>query len=114
MQKGHIVKISDRWYVRYWEGRSIGGIVKQKRVSFCLGAITTRGKHPPADVKDAAAEHMAVLTAAQFPQSGSLPSVSLSLAYLCSGSSGTSDHQRRSAIAISGRIISRASAPMRG
>src|SRR5262249_48783027 len=33
----------------------------------CLGAITTRGKHPPADVKDAAAEHMASVNSGTVP-----------------------------------------------
>jgi integrase len=61
MQKGHIVKISDRWYVRYWERRSVNGTVEQKRVSHCLGAVATRGKNPPADIKDAAEEHMATV-----------------------------------------------------
>ena len=53
-QNGHIVRISGRWYVRYWERRNIGGTVEQKRVSHCLGSITTRGKHPPADIEEAA------------------------------------------------------------
>ncbi len=67
MQKGQIVKISDRWYVRYWERRNIGGLVEQKRVSHCLGAVTTRGKHPPADIRDAAAEHLATVNRCSIP-----------------------------------------------
>lgn len=66
-QKGHIVRISGRWYVRYWERRNIGGTVEQKRVSHCLGAVTTRGKHPPADIKDAGAEHMSVVNGGKIP-----------------------------------------------
>ena len=68
MQKGQIVKLKGRrWYVRYWESRNIGGVVKQKRVSHCLGEVTTRGKYPPADIVDAAAEHMATVNTAKIP-----------------------------------------------
>ena len=67
MQKGTIVKISDRWYVRYWERRNISGTVEQKRVSHCLGSVTTRGKHPPADIKEAAAEHMGTINGGKIP-----------------------------------------------
>ena len=67
MQNGHIVKITDRWYVRYWERRNVNGTVEQKRVSHCLGAVTTRGKHPPADIKDAAAEHMGTVNGGKIP-----------------------------------------------
>ena len=67
MQKGQIVKISGRWYVRYWERRNVNGIVEQKRVSHCLGSVTTRGKHPPADIEDAAAEHMAAVSVEKIP-----------------------------------------------
>jgi integrase len=66
-QKGCIVRISNRWYVRYWERRNIGGVVEQKRVSHCLGDVTTRGKHAPADVSDAAAEHLAGVNRAAIP-----------------------------------------------
>ena len=54
MQSGTVVKISGRWYVRYWERRNVNGSVEQKRVSHLLGPVTTRGKHPPADIEDAA------------------------------------------------------------
>src|SRR5439155_8375098 len=66
-QNGHIVRISGRWYVRYWERRNIGGTVEQKRVSHCLGSITTRGKHPPADIEDAAEQHMATINGGKIP-----------------------------------------------
>src|SRR5215469_12471155 len=66
-QKGYIVKISDRWFVRYWERRNINGTVEQKRVSHCLGSVTSRGKHPPADIEDAAAEHMATVNLEKIP-----------------------------------------------
>jgi integrase len=61
MQKGQIVRISGRWYIRFRERRNVGGAIEQKRISHCLGPVTTRGKHPPADIKDAAAEHMATI-----------------------------------------------------
>lgn len=66
-QNGTIVRISKRWYVRYWERRNIGGVVEQKRVSHCLGDVTTRGKRPPADIEDAAAEHMARINREAIP-----------------------------------------------
>jgi integrase len=67
MQEGHIVKISGRWYVRYRERRNINGTIKQQRVSHCLGPVTTRGKHPPADIAEAAAEHMATVNVEKIP-----------------------------------------------
>src|SRR6476659_9361442 len=67
MQKGQIVKISGRWYVRYWEKRNVHGSILQKRVSHCLGPVTTRGKKPPADIADAAEEHMASIGATKIP-----------------------------------------------
>ncbi len=66
-QNGHIVRISGRWYVRYWERRNIGGTVEQKRVSHVLGPVTTRGKHPPADIKEAAEEHMDRINGTSIP-----------------------------------------------
>src|SRR5713101_1313433 len=41
----------DRWYVRYWERRNIGGTIERKRVTHSIGEVTTRGKRPPADIK---------------------------------------------------------------
>ena len=67
MQNGHVVKISNRWYVRYWERRNVNGSVEQKRVSYCLGSVTTRGKRPPADIEDAAAGHMATVNGGKLP-----------------------------------------------
>jgi hypothetical protein len=67
MQKGQIVKISGRWYVRYREKRNINGTVENKRVSYCLGPVTTRGKHPPADIEEAAAEYMKTVNGSQIP-----------------------------------------------
>jgi len=57
-QQGQVVKISGRWFVRYWERRNIGGTIERKRVSHVLGPVTTRGKYAPAEIKDAAEEHM--------------------------------------------------------
>ena len=39
---------------------------RESRVSR-LGPVTTRGKHPPADIKEAAAEHMASETGGKIP-----------------------------------------------
>jgi integrase len=67
MQKGRIVQISKRWYVRYLERRNINGTVKQKKVSHCLGPVTTRGKYAPADIEELAAEHMATVNGSKIP-----------------------------------------------
>lgn len=67
MQNGHILRISGRWYIRYWERRKVNGQLEQKRVSHCLGPITTKGKKPPADIVNAAREHMASLTTSTIP-----------------------------------------------
>jgi hypothetical protein len=53
-QEGQIVKISGRWYVRYWERRTISGAIERKRVSHLLGPVTTRGKYVPEDIKNQA------------------------------------------------------------
>jgi hypothetical protein len=66
-QKGTIIRIGERWYVRYWERRNVGGVIERKRVSHCLGPATTRGKHPPADIKDTAAEHLAIVNRGAIP-----------------------------------------------
>jgi integrase len=65
-QDGTIVRISDRWYVRYWERRSVRGSIERKRVSYCLGPVTTRGKRPPADIVREAEKHMAEVNAGVF------------------------------------------------
>jgi len=49
------------------ERRNVAGAVAQKRVSFCLGPVSTRGRKPPADIKDAATEHMAAVNGAKIP-----------------------------------------------
>ena len=60
-QEGQIVKISGRWYVRYWERRTVKGAIERKRVSHHLGPVTTRGKYVPEDIKNEAAKHMATI-----------------------------------------------------
>ena len=60
-QDGQIVKISERWYVRYWERRTISGAIERKRVSHLLGSVMTRGKYAPEDIKNEAAKHMATI-----------------------------------------------------
>lgn len=66
-QRGQIIRISERWYVRYWERRNIGGTVERKRVTHELGQVTTRGKRPPADVKTEAERHMATVNRGTVP-----------------------------------------------
>ena len=61
-QHGQVVRIGDRWYVRYWERRNVGGAIERKRVTQFLSEVVTRGKHPPADVKEQATLHMATLS----------------------------------------------------
>ncbi len=46
-QNGTIVRISGRWYLRYWERRNISGTLVRKRASYCLGEVKTRGIRPP-------------------------------------------------------------------
>lgn len=66
-QNGQIVRIGDRWYVRYWERRNIGGTVERKRVTQHLGSVTTRGKRPPADIEREAERHMAIVNGGAIP-----------------------------------------------
>ena len=60
-QEGQVIRIGDRWYVRYWERRNVGGTIERKRVTHQLGPVTTRGRRPPADIKDEAERHMATV-----------------------------------------------------
>jgi integrase len=60
-QNGTIVRIGDRWYVRFWEHRNIGGSIVRKRVSYQLGPVTTRGKNPPRDIEAEAERYMATI-----------------------------------------------------
>jgi integrase len=66
-QQGQIIRIGDRWYVRYWERRNIGGQVERKRVTHSIGKVTTRGKRPPADIKTEAERHMATVNSGTVP-----------------------------------------------
>ena len=66
-QQGQIIRIGDRWYVRYWERRNIGGTIERKRVTHSIGQVTTRGKRPPADIKTEAERHMATVNSGTVP-----------------------------------------------
>ena len=84
-QSGQIIRIGDRWYVRYWERRNIGGKVERKRVSRCLGLVTTRGKRPPADIKAEAERHMATVNSKT--KAARLPVISIGIRASCRVSS---------------------------
>ena len=60
-QCGQIIRIGNRWYVRYWERRNVAGTVERKRVTHSVGEVTTRGKRPPADIRSEAERHMATV-----------------------------------------------------
>jgi integrase len=66
-QHGQIIRIGDRWYVRYWERRNIGGTIERKRIPHSIGDVTTRGKRPPADIKTEAERHMATVNSGTVP-----------------------------------------------
>jgi integrase len=66
-QNGQIIRIGDKWYVRYWERRNIGGTVERKRVTQHLGSVTTRGKRPPADIEREAERHMTTVNGGAVP-----------------------------------------------
>ena len=66
-QEGQIIRIGNRWYVRYWERRNVSGTVERKRVTRSLGEITTRGKRPPADIVTEAERHMATVNSGTVP-----------------------------------------------
>jgi integrase len=66
-QRGQIIRIGNRWYVRYWERRNVGGAVERKRVTHSIGQLTTRGKRPPADIKTEAERHMATVSSGTVP-----------------------------------------------
>jgi integrase len=57
-QEGQIIRIGERWYVRYWERRNTGGTIERKRVTHSIGLVATCGKRPPADIKDEAERYM--------------------------------------------------------
>jgi len=66
-QRGQVIRIGDRWYVRYWERRNIGGTLERKRVTHSIGQVTTRGRRPPADIKTEAERHMATVNSGTVP-----------------------------------------------
>jgi hypothetical protein len=66
-QGGQIIRIGDRWYIRYWERRNINGTVERKRVTHSIGQITTRGKRPAADIKAEAERHMVTVNSGAVP-----------------------------------------------
>lgn len=66
-QKGQIIRIGDRWYIRCWERRNTGGQIERKRVTHQLGPVTTRGKRPPADIVNEAERHMATVNSGAIP-----------------------------------------------
>jgi len=66
-QHGQVIRIGDRWYVRYWERRNIGGTIERKRVTHALGPVTTRGKRPPADIVTEAERHIATINSGAIP-----------------------------------------------
>jgi integrase len=66
-QEGQVIRIGDRWYVRYWERRNIGGTIERKRVTHQLGPVMTRGKRPPADIMTEAERHMTTINSGAIP-----------------------------------------------
>jgi len=66
-QGGQIIRIGDRWYIRYWERRNINGTVERKRVTHSIGQITTRGERPAADIKAEAERHMVTVNSGAVP-----------------------------------------------
>jgi hypothetical protein len=66
-QAGQIVAIGPRWHVRYWERRTINGVLERRRVTHLLGPVTTRGKTPPADIVIEAERHMSTINNASIP-----------------------------------------------
>jgi integrase len=66
-QQGQIIRIGDRWYVRYWERRNFGGTIERKRVTHQLGPVVTRGKRAPVDIIAEAERHMATVSCGAIP-----------------------------------------------
>src|ERR1051326_7232043 len=66
-QNGTVIEISGRWYVRYYQHQNVGGTLQRKRLTHCLGAVTTRGRHAPADIIEEADRFMASINRSQIP-----------------------------------------------
>ena len=82
-QKGVILQISGRWYVRYWQQQSVSrcaacgleeskharadhrfernSTLERKRATHLLGPVTGRSKKPPYEIKDEAEKFMATV-----------------------------------------------------
>src|SRR5438874_9701559 len=66
-QTGTIIQIGSNWHLRWWERRNIGGTIQRKRVSHRLGAKTTRGRTPPAQIVEEAKRYMNNINRGQLP-----------------------------------------------
>ena len=66
-QDGQIIVINDRWYVRFYSHQNIGGEIQRKRITACLGPVTTRGKYPPSEIQQAAENHMRTINESPIP-----------------------------------------------
>ena len=94
-QAGQVIRIGDRWYVRYWERRNIGGTIERKRVTHQLGPVTTRGKRPPADIVTEAERHMATINSGTILSRPHRHNLRISWsAYICLGSNCTNARPR--------------------
>ena len=104
-QNGQIIRMGDRWHVRYWERRNVAGKLERKRVTHPLGPVMTRGKRPHADIKAEAERHMATVKtpASSRPSVPSLSRTSWS-AFTCPGSSNSSGLRRRRDTGTYGKI----------
>jgi len=60
-QRGQVIRIGQKWFVRYWEYRNVNGDIQRKRVTHFLGYVTGRAKRPPADVVGEAEAFMATV-----------------------------------------------------
>ena len=74
-QTGTIVQFCGRWYVRYSDYRTENATLVRKKLSHCLGKVTTKGKRPPADIEKSAEDFMQTINESIIP-----PEHSLSLA----------------------------------
>lgn len=74
-QSGTIVQFCGRWYVRYSDYRNENATLVRKKLSHCLGKVTTKGKRPPADIEKSAQDFMQTINESVIP-----PEHSLSLA----------------------------------
>jgi integrase len=68
-QTGTIVQISGRWFVRYYERRTVNGVIERRRVTHVLGPITTRGTTPPDGILKEAERHMLTVNNCEIPLS---------------------------------------------